>query len=99
MYELKGDELVNFPWNHDNIDEWLFRPVKVKGRQIHKHTMFPRNKRADFPGAHYILPLVTNEDDEWTHESRQGILVNKGWIPEMNIGKFRFEFKSCVLTS
>lgn len=87
MYELKGDELVNFPWNHDNIDEWLYRPVKFSGRQIHKHTMYPRQKRLDFPGAYYILPIVTKEDDEWTHESRQGILLNKGWIPEMNISK------------
>ncbi len=85
MYELKGDELVNFPWNHDNIDEWAYRPVKFSGRQIHKHTMFPQTKRLDFPGAHYILPIVTKEDDELTHGSRQGILVNKGWIPKVNI--------------
>jgi hypothetical protein len=52
--------------------------------------MFPREKRLDFPGAHYILPVVTKEDDEWSIGSRQGILVNKGWIPEMNIGEYLF---------
>jgi hypothetical protein len=34
VYELKGEELYNFPWNHDNLDEWLYRPVKVTGRPI-----------------------------------------------------------------
>ena len=85
---MKGDEVVDFPWNHDNIDEWLYRPVKVSGRQIHKHAMFPREKRYDYPGVHYILPVVTREDTELTAESRQGLLINKGWMPKNHIGKF-----------
>ena len=84
---MKGDEVVNFPWNHDNIDQWLYRPVKITGRQVHKHTMFPRGSRHGFPGADYILPIVTREDADWSTTSREGILVNKGWIPAMNISK------------
>lgn len=30
VYVLEGDELVNFPWNKENIDDWLYR----KGKQI-----------------------------------------------------------------
>lgn len=49
--------------------------------------MFPQNKRLDFPGAWYVLPVITKEDTELTKDSREGILVNKGWIPQMNIRK------------
>jgi len=50
--------------------------------------MFPTSHRLDFPGAWYVLPVVTKEDGEWTKDSREGILVNKGWIPKMNIRNF-----------
>lgn len=27
LYVVEGDELVNPPWNKDNLKEWLYRPV------------------------------------------------------------------------
>jgi len=71
--------LVNFPWNDDNLDEWLYRPVKVKGRQVHRLTMTPLKSYGNSPGFHYVVPVVTQEDSELTYESRKGVLVNKGW--------------------
>lgn len=79
--------MVNFPWNSSNIDQWVYRPVKIKGRQIHKHTMFPERYRETCPGADYIVPLVTKEDDVWSVDSREGILLNKGYIPRRLIRK------------
>jgi len=84
--------LVNFPWNFDNLGEWLYRPVKITGRQIHKHTMFPYREREGFPGADYILPLVTKEAENWSTDSREGILINKGFMPGTLISKV-FDFK------
>lgn len=80
-YELKGDELVNFPWNHDNIDEWLYRPVKVTGRFIYKHKMIFDRRNYGQAGGHLMLPMITKENEELEYDSRQGIIVNKGWTP------------------
>merc|ERR1712054_587618 len=50
VYELKDDELVNFPWNHDNLDEWLYRPIKVKGRKIERLEMNFKEYYGQTPG-------------------------------------------------
>lgn len=49
--------------------------------------MYPRRNRLDHAGADYIVPLVTKEDDIWSIDSREGILLNKGFIPGNNISK------------
>ena len=38
-YELKGEELYNFPWNENNLHEWLYRPVIITGRPRHSQAM------------------------------------------------------------
>ena len=73
VYELKGDELVNPPWTHDNLDEWLYRPVKLTGRQIHRLAMQPHVQHGPMGGMHYIIPVVTQEDEERNHDSRKGL--------------------------
>lgn len=81
MYELKGEELVNPPWNHDNLHEWLYRPVKVRGRSIHSKEMWFDVDRLGFKGVAIFLPLVTKEDEEFSYESREGLLLGTGWMP------------------
>jgi hypothetical protein len=45
IYELSSDESVDFPWNEQNLKDWLYRPVKISGRPIHaKAKLIPRNK-------------------------------------------------------
>merc|ERR1711981_874477 len=87
VYELKDDELVNFPWNHDNLDEWLYRPVKVKGRKIERLEMNFETNYGVTPGATCMVPVVTKEDEERTFQSRNGIIVNLGWIPKYVINR------------
>ena len=38
-YELKGDEVHNFPWNKSNINDWMFRKVTITGRPRHSQAM------------------------------------------------------------
>lgn len=38
-YELKGEETQNFPWNKDNLNEWLHRQVVITGRPRHSQAM------------------------------------------------------------
>ena len=35
IYELSGEEVVEFPWNEKNLREWLYRPIRVTGRPMH----------------------------------------------------------------
>lgn len=45
IYELTQSESFNFPWTEENLDEWLYRPVKISGRPIHsKAKLVPRIK-------------------------------------------------------
>lgn len=81
VYELKGEELYNFPWNHDNIDEWLYRPVKIVGRPIYRQLIRPRVFEGFTPGYHLITPIVTDEDENFHPDTRKGILLNQGWCP------------------
>lgn len=81
VYELKGDELVDFPWNHDNIDEWLYRPVKVKGRFVYKHAAIFDKPRLGYLGGHMFVPFITKENENLDYDSRKGIIVNRGWTP------------------
>lgn len=84
MYELKQEELVNPPWANGNLDEWLYRPVKLRGRPIHKHEMKFRWLRADGQNGSFVyVPVVTQEDEEFSPESRNGLIVGLGWIPEI----------------
>lgn len=81
IYELKGDELVNFPWNHGNLDEWLYRPIKIKGRFIYKHASIFEKKRSGQTGGHMFVPLITQENENLDYNTRKGIIVNRGWAP------------------
>lgn len=92
VYELRGDELVNFPWKKDNLKEWLYRPVKVTGRQLHNKAMLIPRKLENYHGYEYIVPVVTKENEDGTYQ--EGILVNKGWMPHeyYHVGsRFRIE--------
>lgn len=45
IYELATNEAVEFPWTKDNLQEWLYRPVRISGRPIHaKAKYIPREK-------------------------------------------------------
>lgn len=79
VYELKGDEAVHFPWNKDNLNEWLYRPVRITGRPLHNKAMLVPRTVANYKGFDYILPLVTKENEDGSVQ--EGILLNKGWIP------------------
>ena len=82
VYELKGEEAVNFPWNDENYDEWIYRPVKISGRRVYRHTAYIKNPQ-NVPGYDWILPVVTREPESADFDKREGILVNIGWIPAM----------------
>lgn len=83
VYELKEEELVNPPWANGNLSEWLYRPVKVRGRKIHRKEMKFSKPRAGFQGNMLFLPLVTKEDEQYTEESREGLILGLGWIPQL----------------
>lgn len=40
-----GANAVEFPWTNENLQEWLYRPVRISGRPIHaKAKLIPREK-------------------------------------------------------
>jgi len=78
-YELKGQEAVHVPWNKDNLNNWLYRPVKITGRPIHNKAMLVPRMLEGYKGYDYIVPLVTNENEDGSVQ--EGVLLNKGWIP------------------
>lgn len=80
VYELKGEELYDFPWNKDNLDEWLYRPIKVFGRQIPRQQCKANKYRGGIHGFHLIMPVVTDEPEDRDLDKRKGILVNRGWM-------------------
>lgn len=81
VYELKGEEKVNFPWTAEGerVDNWLHRPVKISGKPRHEKTfLVPRTVDGYF-GYDYIVPLITKDTEDGSEE--YGVLLNKGWIP------------------
>jgi cytochrome oxidase assembly protein ShyY1 len=90
VYELKGEELYNFPWNHDNLDEWLYRPVKVTGRPIYRQLIRPRVFQGYTPGYHLITPIVTDEAEDLHPDTRKGVLLNQGWCPAFTLRNLIF---------
>ena len=80
-----------FPWNKDNIHDWLYRPVIITGRPIHSKTMFIPHKLDYYPGFEYVLPLVTEENEDGSIQS--GVLFNKGFIPHEYHGISLFTFR------
>lgn len=81
---MKEEELVNPPWTNGNLDEWLYRPVKLRGRPIHRHEMQFRWKRSDGQNGSFVfVPLVTQEDEDFSPESRKGLILGLGWMPQL----------------
>ncbi|CAD8048601.1 unnamed protein product [Paramecium sonneborni] len=79
IYELRDEELVSPPWNSSNLNEWLYRRVRVKGRPLHyKQMMVPRTEFYK-PGFECVVPLVTKEDADQTVQ--EGLLVSLGFVP------------------
>lgn len=79
---MSGDELTNPPWAKGNLEDWLYRPVKVRGRPVHRHEMKFAVDRNHFKGISTYVPLVTKEDEECTLESREGLILGYGWFPK-----------------
>jgi len=79
VYELKDNEAFQFPWGKANLDEWLYRPVRITGRPIHNKAMLVPRTVDGYKGFDYILPLVTKENEDGSIQ--EGVLLNKGWIP------------------
>ena len=92
LYVLEGDELVNFPWNKDNIDEWYFRPVRIKGRFDYGRTMPEFADMYKNPGAYAYTPLITKEDENL--ENRSGIVVMTGFYPGTKWGNIVDNFRT-----
>lgn len=40
-----------------------------------------RADRGDFNGSWLFVPVVTREDEDYTEQSREGLIVGLGWIP------------------
>ena len=86
VYKLSEDEHVNPPWNHDNLDDWLFRRgtihmhvVEVVGRPIVRLTSRLPTRRFLSNGIEEIVPLVCREDKQ--HKHREGLLMSRGFVP------------------
>ena len=65
VYELNEDEMIDLPWsNQDGLEEWLYRPINIKGRPIHgKQMMIPRKVKGH-SGYDCIVPFVTKENED-----------------------------------
>ena len=71
---MRDQELVSAPWNKNNLDEWLYRTVRVTGRPIHGKAIYiPRNEviivfkieyKYGKEGFEYIVPFVTKENED-----------------------------------
>lgn len=56
-----------------------------------------RYDRYGYKGSLHFVPLVTNEDEDATEESREGLIFGIGWIPSNYddvSNRFRFENSS-----
>lgn len=73
--------MVNPPWANGNLEEWLYRPVRVIGRPVHRKEMHFPWHRQGYKGALTFVPVVTKEDEDLTMDSREGLIVGIGWMP------------------
>lgn len=64
IYELREGERQNPPWTPSNLNEWLYRPVRVKGRPLHYLGIYIPRIEFGKPGYEYVVPLVTKEDKD-----------------------------------
>lgn len=79
VYEMTDADYLNPPWAGANYEDWKYRLIKVKGREIHnKGILIPKHLN-HYDGFAYFLPLVHSEDAKL--ENQSGILLNKGWMP------------------
>lgn len=62
-----------FPWLNQNLDEWEYKPVKVRGRFDHSKEMLILRKYASMNGYRIITPLRLVDGST--------IIVNRGWVP------------------
>ena len=66
VYKLTEEQMVNPPWNHDNLDTWLYRrgnpssmAVEVVGRPPYRLAMNIATREFDQAGFEEVVPLVT----------------------------------------
>jgi surfeit locus 1 family protein len=64
IYELNGEEVVDFPWEKENLRKWLYRPIRVTGRPMHYKTMMIPEEVHEYRGYAYVVPLVTRENED-----------------------------------
>lgn len=79
VYEMTEEDYLNPPWSGANYQEWKYRLIKVKGREIHNKGMLIPKHVNHYDGFSYFLPLVHTEDEKL--ENQSGIILNKGWMP------------------
>jgi surfeit locus 1 family protein len=93
VYELNGREAVEYPWQNGKIDEWEYRPVKVRGF-FSGHRVFVKRQKDGKEGYLVLAPFYTYHfrdlphnflnDEEKFHElegNAGGLWVNLGWVP------------------
>lgn len=61
---MRDEELVNPPWNASNINEWLYRPIRIRGRPIHSKAMYLFRREMGHNGYEYVVPYVTKENED-----------------------------------
>ncbi|CAD8142043.1 unnamed protein product [Paramecium octaurelia] len=79
IYELREEELVSPPWNSSNLNEWLYRRVRVTGRPLHYLQMMVPRTEFQKPGYECVVPFVTKENADQTVQ--EGLLVSLGFVP------------------
>lgn len=79
VYEMKDEDYINPPWTGANYEQWKYRLIKVKGREIHYKNMLIPQKLNNYSGYACFIPLIHQEDGKL--ENQVGILLNKGWMP------------------
>ncbi|EGR34212.1 hypothetical protein IMG5_020760 [Ichthyophthirius multifiliis] len=58
----------------------LYRTIKIKGRPIHRKGMMIPVKSYGLYGYEYLVPLVTFENEDESHQ--EGFILNLGFIPQ-----------------
>lgn len=79
VYEMKDEDYINPPWAGPNYEQWKYRLIKVKGREIHRKGILIPKKVNNYSGFAYFIPLIHQEDAKL--ENQVAILLNKGWMP------------------
>lgn len=79
VYEMKDEDYINPPWSGAKYEEWKYRLIKCKGRQVHRKTILIPKQVNHYNGYAYIVPVINKEDEKL--ENQTGIFVNKGWMP------------------